>query len=276
MPLRIKNTKNQDRIEESELDEQTKVEQEEDLVGKKKSRTCFSMIQSIFSYLFFLGLSYVLSQYIHIPLEISFLLYFLFGAIAVLIRIQPKRLKLLKNTPLLRRHFGMMYKVNTKISESFEKGAFKGSLKFSAGILYLIGYFTVFNLIIITFKYILSFFIEISNPFQFIEAFFCLLGAGMIAYGKWMVIFAKIQAESRRSLHSEQKNRRLKYFGKQISFGVGLWIIFSSYFNWVGGLIVFLVISPFFSQFILPFLIGVGFFFILMVISLLLLLIFKL
>ncbi|MCF2139233.1 MAG: hypothetical protein K9W44_04185 [Candidatus Lokiarchaeota archaeon] len=225
---------------------------------------------SILSYLFFLGLSYVISQYIEIPLIISFALYYLFGAIAVLIKIEPNRLKKLKNVPLLRKHFSMMYKINIKIRESFDKGTIKGSFSFATGMIYLILYFAWLNFLLATIKYIISFIYPISNPFQFIEAFWCLLGAGMMAFIKWMNILIQHQSKAKELLKSDESHRKIKFIGSQLSFRVGLYIIVSAYINWALGLIIFLLASPFFNDYFLSFLIGAGFFLIILLILLLL------
>ncbi|MHA1521270.1 MAG: hypothetical protein ACTSRK_13885 [Promethearchaeota archaeon] len=238
----------------------------------------FVWYRSIITYGFFFGINYVISQYISIPSAISFIFYVIFGGVAVLLTVNPETLKKLKNVPLLRKHFSMMYKINTKIRETFIVGTLKGSFKFAGSMLSLVFYFAWLNLLLNTMKYLASLIVpNLQNPFQWVEAFFCLLGAGLIAFIKWFVFLVNHQKEAKLMLKSDTSRlkvkSKIKFVGKQFSFLVALQVLGTAYIIWAGGLTIFLLTNPDSAQFLLQFLLGVGIFFAILVVSLLLMLV---
>lgn len=254
----------------SEINEMSNNSLEDTDLGKKpKSRSLLSsLFLSIITYFFFFGLSYVLSRYISIPQGISFVLYAIFGGLAVLIKVEPNKLKRLKHVPLLRRHFGWMYKININIRKTFESGTGKGAFRFALSMIYLIIYFGWLNLLLNTIKYFLSFVIDMQNPFQWLEAFFCLLGAGIIAFLKWEILLFHHQKSAKKALQAEGKYRKIRFFGRELSFGFALYILLLSYFFWVVGLTLFLLTGTLTLQLLPHFMLGSGLFFILLLIIL--------
>ena len=246
-----------------------------DLPVKKSEGKKYVWLRSILTYGFFFGINYVISQYISIPTVISFIFYMIFGGVAVLLTMNPDTLKKLKNVPLLRKHFSMMYKINIKIRDTFTAGTLKGSFKFAGSMLSLVFYFAWLNLLLNTMKYLASLIIpDIQNPFQWVEAFFCLLGAGLIAFVKWFVFLVNHQKETKNLLKSDASRLKIKskftFLGKQFSFIVALQVLGTAYLIWAGGLVIFLITSSYSVQFLVPFVIGAGLFFAILVVSLLL------
>ncbi len=223
----------------------------------EKKPVIWRLLASLVVYIFFFGVSFVIAQFFQFPKEVSYGLFFVFGGLAVIIRIDPDNLKKLRHVPLLRRHFSMMYKVNHHIGQAVEEGSFKSSLRFALGMIFLIFYFAWINFWLNTIRYLLSLFMEIDNPlYRWMEAFFCLFAAGLVAFILWIQKLIQKQNTLISSLDASNFVTRLKLLRKQFSFGITWITLILAYLFWIGGLTLFLVISQEFLAYALYFFIG--------------------
>ena len=219
-----------------------------------------SILISILTYGFFLGVGYVIGLYIEIPATISYAIFFGLGVLAVAISIPEEKMKILKQVPLLRRHFSLMHRVNQNLGESAQEGTVKSAFKFVVGIIMISLYLFFMNLLLISIKYLLSFAIDDQDPFRFTEAFFSLLGAGIMAYLVWIKAFHKDNLRIKSLFSSGKISGKLKSFSKSISLSIKIMTIIVGYFVWVGSSFLFLYGTSFFAEYYLMFLISCGVF----------------
>lgn len=221
----------------------------------EKKTSIIRILLSLLLYFFFLFLGYVIAQYIIIPIQISYALFFLFGLLAPVIQIKSENLKKLRYVPLLRRHFGLMYRIHRILVQTLDEKTLKGALKFTLGIIFMIFYIGWMNFLINSFRYLLSFVITIETPFsRWMEAFFGLLGAGIVLFLLWFQKIVKKQKMIKKTLKSTSTNRRLRFIGSELSLGFTILSLASSYLVWIVGLGGFLLLSVNFRQFFTLFL----------------------
>ncbi|UYP46891.1 hypothetical protein NEF87_003176 [Candidatus Lokiarchaeum ossiferum] len=239
---------------------------------KEKRKPFYSILISIITYGFFLGIGYIIGLFFEIPAFISYSIFFLFGFLAVAVDIPDDKMKILKQLPLLRRHFSLMHRVNQKLGDSAQEGNLKSAFKFVIGIISITLYLFWMNIMIISIKYLLNLTIGTEDPFRFTEAFFSLLGAGIMAYFVWLKAFYKDNIRIKTLFSSGNLSGKIKSFSKSISLGMKLMMIFFGYLIFVGALSLFLLGTSFYNEYLLIFLYGCAGFWIFL--SLLLLLIF--
>ncbi|MBN2156752.1 MAG: hypothetical protein JW776_11985 [Candidatus Lokiarchaeota archaeon] len=233
-----------------------------------KSRLRFrEILISLLTYSGFLGLGYVIALFIAIPQVISYAIFLVFGILAVAIDIPDEKMKWLKLIPLIRRHFFMMHRVRRRIGIAAKEGKLTSAYKFAVGMILVIGYLFFMNLAIISIKLILHFTIDFSDPFRFTEAFLSLLGAGVTAYIIWLRSFHREYKHTLTLIKfkSEKFRERTKNVTKGVAKGFSLvlklYILFISFIIWLTGECLFMLGTPFFTDYITYFLLGtVGFF----------------
>jgi len=203
-------------------------------------KALISLFQSLLTYCFFLGLSYVIGRFIEIPIDISYVIVFLFGFIGIVLKVDDEKLKKTTYIPLLRHHFSIMYKINTRIGQSAQENTVKAAFKFVFGMVFLGFYFFWMNLLLATIKYLLSLAMPIEDPFRFLEAFIALLGAGVMAYILWFVALIK--------------DIRKMTFWRSFGLIFKLYTLFQAFCIWVGIESLFLYLSPPYRGYIFPFL----------------------
>ncbi len=228
-----------------------------------------SIVISLITYAFFVGIGFIIAIFIEIPIYVSYPIYFVFGILAVAIDIPDEKMKWLKLIPLFRRHFLMMHRVRMRIGVSAKEGKLSSAYKFAGGMLIVIIYLFFMNLAVITIKLILHFAINYADPFRFTEAFLSLLGAGITAFIIWLNSFRKDYKKMRSMIKSRTFKEKAHSVVKGFSWMARFYILFISYAIWVIGEFLFFLGTIYFKFFPYLFL-GAGGFFMILVISLIL------
>ena len=229
-----------------------------------------TVIVSIITYAFFLGIGYLIALFIDIPLYISYPIFFIFGVLAVAIDIPDDKMRWLKLIPLFRRHFLMMHRVRLRIGVSAKEGKLSSAYKFAGGMLIVILYLFFMNLAVISIKWILSLTINYSDPFRFTEAFLSLLGAGITAYIIWLHSFHRDYKRMRAGFKTRSLKEKVRSVTKGFALFAKFYILFISYIIWAVGEFLFMLGTSFFDDYYSYLLLGVAGFFAILVISLIL------
>ena len=229
-----------------------------------------SIFISIITYAFFLGIGYVIALFIEIPQYISYPTFFLFGILAVAIDIPDEKMRWLKLIPLFRRHFLMMHRVRLRIGVSAKEGKLSSAYKFAGGMLIVILYLFFMNLAVISIKYILHWTINYSDPFRFTEAFLSLLGAGITAFIIWLTSFHRDYKKMRSMFKTRDFKEKARSLTQGFSWLVKFYILFISYLIWIVGESLFMIGTQFFPEYFGYMLLGAAGFFVVFVISLIL------
>lgn len=243
------------------------------LVNKAQSKLR-SVFISIITYIFFLGIGYLVARFIQIPSVISYSIFLLFGVLAVAIDIPDDKMKWLRRIPLLRRHFSMMHRVRQKIGISAKEGKISSAFKFVVGMVVVILYLFWMNVMLISIKLLLNLTvfnltINYDDPFRFNEAFLSLLGAGFIAFLIWMRAFHRDYKRMKTFFKSQSRKDQARSVGKGVSTGFKLYTLFIGYILWFAGEFLFMLGSnSLYPEYIPHLLIGMGSFFILLIIIL--------
>ena len=229
-----------------------------------------TVIISVITYLFFVGIGFLIALFIEIPQYISYPVFFIFGVLAVAIDIPDDKMRWLKLIPLFRRHFLMMHRVRLRIGVSAKEGKLSSAYKFAGGMIIVILYLFFMNLAVISIKLILHFTINYSDPFRFTEAFLSLLGAGITAYIIWLHSFHRDYKRMRTGFKTRSLKEKVRSVTKGFALFAKLYILFISYIIWAVGEFLFMLGTPFFADYYIYLLLGVAGFFVTLVISLLL------
>ncbi|MHA1109556.1 MAG: hypothetical protein ACTSRE_00530 [Promethearchaeota archaeon] len=229
-----------------------------------------TILISVITYAFFLGIGFLIALFIEIPQYISYPIFFIFGVLAVAIDIPDDKMKWLKLIPLFRRHFLMMHRVRLRIGISAKEGKLSSAYKFAGGMIYVILYLFFMNLAVISIKYILHFAINYSDPFRFTEAFLSLLGAGITAFIIWLTSFYRDYKKMRSMLKSRDFKKKARTITQGVSWIVKFYILFISYIIWIVGESLFMIGTQFFPEYFWYMLLGAVGFFAVLVITLIL------
>ncbi len=233
-----------------------------------------TIIISVITYAFFLGIGYLIALFIEIPQYISYPVFFIFGVLAVAIDIPDEKMRWLKLIPLFRRHFLMMHRVRLRIGISAKEGKLSSAYKFAGGMLIVILYLFFMNLVMISIKYILHWTINYSDPFRFTEAFLSLLGAGITAYIIWLNSFHREYKRMRTMYRAPSFKNKIRSVSKGFALITKLYILFISYIIWIIGECLFMLGTAFFPDYFTYMLLGAAGFFVILVISLVLIMAF--
>ena len=229
-----------------------------------------TILISVITYAFFLGIGFLIALFIEIPEYISYPIFFIFGVLAVAIDIPDDKMKWLKLIPLFRRHFLMMHRVRLRIGISAKEGKLSSAYKFAGGMIIVILYLFFMNLAVISIKYILHLTINYSDPFRFTEAFLSLLGAGITAFIIWLTSFHRDYKKMRSMLKSRDFKAKARSITQGVSWIVKFYILFVSYLIWVVGESLFMIGTRFFPEYFWYMLLGAVGFFTILVITLIL------
>jgi len=225
---------------------------------------------SLITYAGFLGLGYIIALFIEIPQVISYSIFLVFGILAVAIDIPDEKMKWLKLIPLVRRHFFMMHRVRRRIGIAAKEGKLISAYKFAVGMIIVIAYLFFMNLAIISIKLILHLTINFSDPFRFTEAFLSLLGAGVTSYIIWLWAFHRDYKYTITIVKFQSRSfkEQIRTVTKGFSLALTLYILFISYIIWITGEFLFMLGTTFYPDYFYYFLMGVGGYFIILVLSL--------
>ena len=233
-----------------------------------------TIIISVITYAFFLGIGYLIALFIEIPQYVSYPVFFIFGVLAVAIDIPDDKMRWLKLIPLFRRHFLMMHRVRLRIGVSAKEGKLSSAYKFAGGMLIVIFYLFFMNLAMISIKYILHLTINYADPFRFTEAFLSLLGAGITAYIIWLNSFHREYKRMRTIYRAPSFKNKIQSVSKGFALIAKLYILFISYIIWIIGECLFMWGTVFFPDYFTYMLLGAAGFFVILVISLVLIMAF--
>jgi len=136
-----------------------------------------------------------------------------------------------------------MHRINKKIGDSAQSGTLKGAFQFLWGMIILIFYLFWINVLLILIRLALSLSMSEVDPFKFLESFFALLGAGIMAYIVWLKAFYHDFVRIKSLAGSKKIKEKMKSIGKFATFLMKLLPLGWTYAIWMLGEVTFLYIS---------------------------------